>query len=155
SGAIVTTSTQNAAAATQARFGTSSTSGALNLVGETILFQNSSGNTSNATVMSSPITGSGSLVVSGAGNLYMDNTYSTYSGGTVVNAAPFININNNTNFGAGTLTIIGGTFDGNNVALANASNFNGYFAISSANLTFNGPTTLTGNTQLLVGNNVT
>ena len=109
SGTILTESTANNGSSTSTQIGSGTSGTAINMPGETFLFQNSTNsNTSTATILYGPLTGSGSLAISGFSNVYLENTANSYTGGTSLNAGA-VNAGGNANFGSGAITLNGGT----------------------------------------------
>ncbi len=135
------------------------TGGSVNLIGETDLFQNIGlFTTFTDTKFTSPITGTGPLVISGLGQIQLAST-NTYSGGTIVNSANTIFMDTNAAFGTGPLTLTGGTLTSNTASntFSNAVNLNGVVLFTSFNtaaapITFTGPITLTGNSFITAAN---
>ena len=88
------------------------------------------------TDFNSVISGTGSLIQAGSGNLILSGANS-YSGGTTLSAGT-LNINNASAIGTGTLTISGGTLNNTSGSLVtlstnNAQNWNSNFAFTGTN----------------------
>ncbi len=160
SGAVMTTGTSNGGT-TRWKIG-SGPSGTIFLPGETFLFQNSAvaGDWSE---VDASLTGPGSLVVTGAGRLYIDSATgaNTFSGGLVVNSGDQVLFQNNGQLGTGTITLNGGAIDSNaaNTIVSNPVNLNGAFSFGGNgnhnNVIFTGPVTLTGNAFIDTTNTTT
>ncbi len=158
SGALMTTGTSSNGGTTRNRF----VGGTLNLPVETILFQNSVVNSEWSNINSS-ITGPGSLVVSGAGRLYLDSATAanTFTGGLVVNSGNQVLFNASGQTGTGTLTLTGGAISANaaNVVISNPVNLNGFIQFggngnANPGFTLTGPITLTSNAVIDTTNSV-
>ena len=126
--------------------------GSLNLSGESFLFQNFCGG-ADWTELDSALVGTGSLVVSGEGRLYMNcgTNVNTFTGGLVVNNAQQVLPGNSGMLGAGTVTMVAGGLSDNtaNAVFSNPFIFNGYFAIGGNGngnaVVLDGPVTINGN----------
>lgn len=97
--------------------------------------------------------GAWQLTKGGGGQLLLQAS-NTYTGGTLMNGGTLI-VGNNGALGTGTLTMAFGTIKANTgpISLANALNLNGNFTVAGTqNLTFMGPTTLTGTRTVTVTN---
>jgi autotransporter-associated beta strand protein len=114
--------------------GSLSTSSAITVNG-TLTFNRSGDIAQGTNFSTAAITGTGSLIQNGSGNLTL-NAANTYSGGTTLNSGT-LNINNASTLGSGTLTINGGTLNntsGSAITLStnNAQSWNGDFAFTGA-----------------------
>jgi autotransporter-associated beta strand protein len=142
--------------------GSLSTSSAITVNG-TLAFNRSDALTQGTNFSSASISGTGSLVQNGTGNLTL-NVANTYSGGTILNTGT-LNINNASALGSGALTINGGTINSTGITLNNnAQNWYGNFAFTGSNdlnmgtgaVTMNASRTVTvSNGNFTVGGNIT
>jgi autotransporter-associated beta strand protein len=122
------------------QLGDGSTTGSLSAssnitVNGTLAFNRSNDLAQGTDFSTSAISGTGSLVQSGTGNLTL-NAANTYSGGTKLNSGTLV-LNNASAIGNGTLTINGGTLNntsGSTITLSNnAQNWNADFAFTGTN----------------------
>jgi autotransporter-associated beta strand protein len=114
--------------------GSLSTSSAITVNG-TLTFNRSGDIAQGTNFSTAAITGTGSLIQNGSGNLTLNAT-NTYAGGTTLNSGTLV-INNASTLGSGTLTINGGTLNntsGSAITLStnNAQSWNGDFAFTGA-----------------------
>jgi autotransporter-associated beta strand protein len=105
-------------------------------VNGTLAFNRSDALTQGANFSIAAMTGTGSIIKNGTGNLTLNAT-NTYSGGTVLNSGT-LNINNASAIGSGTLAINGGTMNntsGSAITLStnNAQSWNSDFAFTGTN----------------------
>jgi autotransporter-associated beta strand protein len=145
--------------------GSLSTSSTITVNG-TLAFNRSADIVQGANFSTAAISGTGSVIQNGAGNLTL-NAANTYAGGTTLNSGT-LNINNASAIGTGTLTINGGTLNntsGSAITLStnNAQNWNGDFAftgagdlnLGSGNVAMNATRTVTANGgNLTVGGSI-
>jgi fibronectin-binding autotransporter adhesin len=142
--------------------GSLSTSSAITVNGA-LAFNRSDALTQGTNFSSAAITGTGSLVQNGTGNLTL-NVANTYSGGTILNTGT-LNINNASALGSGALTINGGTINSTGITLNNnTQNWYGDFTFTGSNdlnmgtgaVTMNASRTVTvSNGNFTVGGNIT
>ena len=102
----------------------------------TLVFNRSDTLTQGTNFSTAAITGTGSLIQNGSGNLTL-NAANTYSGGTTLNSGTLV-INNASAIGSGTLTINGGTLNNTSASAItlstnNAQSWNGNFAYTGTN----------------------
>jgi autotransporter-associated beta strand protein len=115
--------------------GSLSTSSTITVNG-TLAFNRSADIVQGANFSTAAISGTGSIIQNGSGNLTL-NAANTYAGGTTLNSGT-LNINNASAIGTGTLTINGGTLNNTSASAItlstnNAQNWNGDFAYTGTN----------------------
>ena len=142
--------------------GALSTSSAITVNG-TLAFNRSNNIAQGTDFSTAAISGTGSLIQNGTGNLTL-NAANTYTGGTTLNSGTLV-INNASAIGSGTFSINGGTLNntsGSTITLStnNAQSWNGDFAFTGTNdlnlgtgaVTLNATRTITVNSgNLTVG----
>jgi fibronectin-binding autotransporter adhesin len=123
------------------QIGNGGTTGSLNATSTitnnaTLVFNRSDALTQGTDFSTAAITGTGSLIQNGSGNLTL-NAANTYAGGTTLNSGTLV-LNNASAIGNGILTINGGTLNntsGSDITLStnNAQNWNSDFAFAGTN----------------------
>ena len=150
SGAIVTLSATVSNSTNTVSLGAGTGWRAFYLPGEkSFLFQNTQG--SGNTNFNGPITGPGSLAISGSNNVYLNNTSNSFNGGATLNAGtePIPNGPAKVWHRDGQLPRACSVQPNSNpIVIPNPTNLNGYLTFNSNPVCFTGVITLTSNTVI-------